>query len=352
MTILNMTYGQGNPYQPFHLNAISDLSITWWDTEATITWSDPWNLVVDGQTLATWVSTKLVRKVGSAPSNSSDWTLVVEETVADTYSSTGYTDTGLTNGTTYYYWAFAVADNGTEIISNIESVTPDNKWQPWANTLVYRPVDWDMKDYSWNWYDLQWSPTSYETLSSWLKVWVFDWNVNPRPWNIYPNTAPILQVTQHNTNNFTVSFWINVVTFTTETWIMYVQWTGSYQAFYWLVNNTNTFRFWLGNWAWSDFAFKDFNTTNSANTWYHIVFVYDYNSWSPYVKCYKDNVLLDTINTNAFNNWNAWDCWTIMYSHYDNSCKKISRWIIEDKVRTAQEVSDYFDSTKADYWIS
>ena len=35
MTILNMIYWAGNPYQPFHLNWISDLSATPWDTEAT-----------------------------------------------------------------------------------------------------------------------------------------------------------------------------------------------------------------------------------------------------------------------------------------------------------------------------
>lgn len=136
MTILNMTYGQGNPFQPFHLNAISDLSVTWWNAEATITWSDPWNLVVDGQTLATWASTKLIRKVGSAPSDSSDWTLVITETVADTYSVNPYTDSWLTNWTTYYYKAFSVGSNWLESGSNGVNVVPRKTWDMDNWTLV------------------------------------------------------------------------------------------------------------------------------------------------------------------------------------------------------------------------
>lgn len=122
MTILNMTGWWKSVKVP--LNDISTLSVEAGDTEATITWTDVWNLTVNGVLLNTWNATKLVRKVGSAPSDSSDWTLVLTETVADTYSSTGYTDTGLTNWTTYYYKAFSVGSNWLESGSNDESATP------------------------------------------------------------------------------------------------------------------------------------------------------------------------------------------------------------------------------------
>ena len=69
----------------------------------------------------------------------------------------------MTNWTTYYYWAFAVADNGTEIISNIESVTPDNIWRPWANTLVYRKFNGNLDDSSGNNVTLSWTPYWYAT---------------------------------------------------------------------------------------------------------------------------------------------------------------------------------------------
>lgn len=149
MTIINMTYWKwGSPLQPFHLNWISDLAAVEWNQQATITWTDAWDLVVDWQTLANWASTKLVRKTWSAPTDSSDWTLVVTETVKDTYSVSGYVDTGLTNNTTYYYWAFGVSTEWLETISNIANVTPRPAWQPWANTIWYYTFDDDMLNHA------------------------------------------------------------------------------------------------------------------------------------------------------------------------------------------------------------
>lgn len=146
MAILNMIYWQGGSNVKVPLNAISNLSAIKWNSIATIKWSDPWDLTVNGVLVTSWVSTKLVRKVGSAPVDSSDGTLILTETVADTYSVTWYTDTGLTNWTTYYYWAFAVADNGLETISNISSATPDGAWSPSAKTVLYLPLNWDVTD--------------------------------------------------------------------------------------------------------------------------------------------------------------------------------------------------------------
>lgn len=124
MAILNMTYWSSSDIK-VPLDAISTIAVVWWDEEATITWTDPSDLVVKWVTVTTWTATKLVRKAGSAPVDSTDWTLVVTETVRDDYSVTWYTDTWLTNWTTYYYAAFAVWDNWLETISStIPDVTP------------------------------------------------------------------------------------------------------------------------------------------------------------------------------------------------------------------------------------
>ena len=72
----------------------------------TLQWSDPEDITISGVTLAEWAGTKVVRKAGSAPVDVTDGTLVVNSTVHNAYSSTGYEDTGLTYGTTYYYRFF------------------------------------------------------------------------------------------------------------------------------------------------------------------------------------------------------------------------------------------------------
>lgn len=94
------------------------------DEEVTIKWSDPQDLELEGVVLAKWSKTIVVRKAGSAPQNAADGTTVLEETTRNQYASTGYVDTGLTNGTTYYYGVFPIATNGATTVTTVVSGTP------------------------------------------------------------------------------------------------------------------------------------------------------------------------------------------------------------------------------------
>ena len=77
---------------------------------ATISWTDPEDVVLGGVTLAAWEGTKVIRKAGSAPVDDTDGTLVVNSTTKNQYSSNGYIDTGLSYDTTYYYRFFPYTD--------------------------------------------------------------------------------------------------------------------------------------------------------------------------------------------------------------------------------------------------
>ena len=81
------------------------------DTSITLTWGDPSDIMI-GEMSVGWQSTRIVRKVGSKPSSEIDGTIVVESTVRNQYSSVGFKDTGLVEGTTYYYAAFTCSDYG------------------------------------------------------------------------------------------------------------------------------------------------------------------------------------------------------------------------------------------------
>jgi len=82
------------------------------NSQLTIKWDDPEDTVVDGQLISTWAGTKLVRKAGSYPTNEKDGIVLVDNKVRGAYSSTGFVDSGLTNGVTYYYQLFPYSDQG------------------------------------------------------------------------------------------------------------------------------------------------------------------------------------------------------------------------------------------------
>lgn len=90
----------------------------------TLTWSDPSDVTYHERPIVSWAGTLVIRKTGSAPTDKDDGTVVVNNTTRNQYSSTGYTDTGLTNGTTYYYGFFPYSTNGDYASSLAVSATP------------------------------------------------------------------------------------------------------------------------------------------------------------------------------------------------------------------------------------
>ncbi len=107
----------------------TNIAVTTSGTTATITWTDPDDLRTIPPT--SFSKSVLVRKVGSEPTSPTDWTVVVEEPVRDTYKTTWYADTALTKGTDYYYrvftyattWVISYGDSAKTVWSRTFTVT-------------------------------------------------------------------------------------------------------------------------------------------------------------------------------------------------------------------------------------
>lgn len=106
---------------------VTNTSIVSGNKSAKIIWSDPDDVSLNGASLARWAGTLLVRKSGSEPSNYNDGTVVVNNTTRNAYSSNALNDTGLSNGTTYYYKFFPYSVDGVYTSGSVLVARPSGE---------------------------------------------------------------------------------------------------------------------------------------------------------------------------------------------------------------------------------
>ena len=115
------------------LDACTGFSAKAGNAKVELTWTDPKDKYATpegdisdtgDQLVSEWDHTVLVRKTGSQPAGPNDGTVVVSSSVRNQYQSTPYTDTGLTNDTTYYYAVFAYNKDGVASAGAFVTATP------------------------------------------------------------------------------------------------------------------------------------------------------------------------------------------------------------------------------------
>lgn len=80
-----------------------------------LNWKDPEDRTLDGEPIAEWQGTTVIRKKGSYPSDSSDGDLVENNTERDKYESIPFVDEGLEDGSQYYYMLFPYTEDAETI---------------------------------------------------------------------------------------------------------------------------------------------------------------------------------------------------------------------------------------------
>jgi hypothetical protein len=95
--------------------------------QLTVYWTDPPDTEIEGTVVTVWEGTKLVRKTGGYPTGPLDGELLADNKVRGAYAVSGFTDTGLTVGVTYYYQLFpySVTDMVNGNATNRLSGVPD-----------------------------------------------------------------------------------------------------------------------------------------------------------------------------------------------------------------------------------
>lgn len=111
--VSNFPSGGGTGGGGLQLAAVSNITTKVSHGKVYVKWTDPEDLVVAESTLAEWAGTLLVRKAGSMPVSRRDGTVVVDSKVRNQYQNQYFCDSGLTDGTVYYYKFFPYTTTNT-----------------------------------------------------------------------------------------------------------------------------------------------------------------------------------------------------------------------------------------------
>ena len=220
-------------------------------------------------------------------------------------------------------------------------------WQPWVNTVAYFPLMNDSNEASWKAVTTTDNNVNYSTLG-----WVKCANVGTKGW---------IQVTTSvfNTANTwteqTMSFWLyqNVMPNGTSRWHFEFEKQNIY-SFYFLSRSNNIYRYeWNGD-AWSTIDVS----ISGGDIWNWVYFTLVNSSSWKYI--YKNWTLIWSGNWSSTPRWSrqdpsSWESyilcsrdWPLAWTSTNWGLREL---IFENKVRTAQEIADYYNQTKWNYWL-
>jgi len=229
-------------------------------------------------------------------------------------------------------------------------------WQPWSNTLIYLPLNWNTNNLwtywaSWNWtlpsssYYSWW----YIQGSSWTKCYISK-GAKDQTAALHGNYSS----TQFGTADRTISVWIKWINFWTKSdgVSLHYIWTSSgWTSWWWFglwsqVQNAGSWEIWILRYNSDPYTTWLTFDTNRHN------YIITYNNTNK-AKMYVDGTQLTMTQyaNSSFNtNWTWYWLWCLR-NYYANKQVAFSEYIIENKARTATEASDYYNLTKWNYWL-
>lgn len=218
----------------------------------------------------------------------------------------------------------------------------NNTWLPWENTILYFPLKSDVKDYSGN----NRNPsTTTGTVS-------FPDNEYASFTDYYCNMSSGYSDWTTN-NSFTISYWVKDLTGTARPFVMGQDvWTWTSNSHRWLqaiISNNQVTAYCITNWSQQN------SSAYSITSWNRHHIAVTITPWSQ-MKLYIDWSLKESVSVSSGMRIGVYSgIW--LHRTYDISTSpklngKVSEIINEKTARTADEISNYYNSTKSYYWIS
>lgn len=102
---------------------VQDLVLKGRPDSLVLTWKDPENVIFNGEPIAEWAGTKVVRKEGEPPQSIEDGVLITDSTVKDQYSADGLQDTNVVDDVVYNYALFPYTTQNAYTASDANRVS-------------------------------------------------------------------------------------------------------------------------------------------------------------------------------------------------------------------------------------
>jgi len=227
-------------------------------------------------------------------------------------------------------------------VNGVEKQVRPNRWwwwQPWVDTIAYYPLKWDLNDYSGNGYNAE---------SSWGTI--------TYPNNEYANFSaayarfPNGYSSGTTTDDITISLWARDITPSWWEGNMFVMGQDGFGNWWWAMirteNSNNDYLAYTVTW-WAAQLTSAYNV--SSWVWHH--FVETVSPTNREMKFYIDWVLKETVSINSSMRIDGKSAIGKVGNYSHNVNWDISEIINERKVRTDQEIADYYNQTKANYWL-
>lgn len=380
---------------PIWVNVGRAIVDNWWDLAWTIIsavttsgdnikilYADDWTLWIDNGTgtfkqiyfkadvdalllaLRNYIDWELAKKQNwvssdTAPSSPSEWDLWYDTTNSamkvwdwTAWQSVGWWDVLVSDQANNIFTPWMKIWGGTE--SDYQSLTPDSNtaylllagWptprQPWVNTVLYVPMDTDLLDHWPNNISLTNTNVTIGTVG-WVDAWLFP--AIDAYYNLLADLSSYI-----SSWDYTVLVWVNALelpTWSNPTPFTSIRWGFATSPYRWASMILSTGWFVIGVEWWQ----VQSSIIPTLNTWCLICWVYKTNEGILYIN-WSQEASNSRTSSYGFQGFGIWQ------DRYDDAGRRrhrrwyMSNFIIENKAWTSQEIQDYYDQTKANYWIS
>ena len=102
---------------------VKDLTMQRGSGSLTLCWKDPDDMVFNGQKIAEWAGTKVVKKEGGAPQSIEDGSLIADSIVKNQYETDGLQDSDVVDGTVYNYALFPYTNENVYTLSDVNRIS-------------------------------------------------------------------------------------------------------------------------------------------------------------------------------------------------------------------------------------